>query len=91
MAAMVLAFCFFPHLKIRSFATAVGSSIYSLGRLNHVAIAVPDLAKSVAFYRDILGAQVSEVLVFAQLNFLFLASSRSWCFDCICSPWKHKD
>jgi methylmalonyl-CoA/ethylmalonyl-CoA epimerase len=30
-----------------------------IGRLNHVAIAVPDLAKASALYRDSLGAQVS--------------------------------
>lgn len=29
-----------------------------IGRLNHVAIAVPDLAASVALYRDLLGADV---------------------------------
>jgi methylmalonyl-CoA/ethylmalonyl-CoA epimerase len=31
-----------------------------LGRLNHVAIAVPDLAAATAQYRDTLGAGVSE-------------------------------
>jgi methylmalonyl-CoA/ethylmalonyl-CoA epimerase len=31
-----------------------------LGRLNHVAIVVPDLAKAAAVYRDTLGAAVSE-------------------------------
>lgn len=31
-----------------------------LGRLNHVAIAVPDLAAATAVYRDTLGAAVSE-------------------------------
>ena len=31
-----------------------------LGRLNHVAIAVPDLAAATAKYRDVLGAAVSE-------------------------------
>lgn len=31
-----------------------------LGRLNHVAIAVPDLAKAAALYRDTLGATVSD-------------------------------
>jgi methylmalonyl-CoA/ethylmalonyl-CoA epimerase len=31
-----------------------------IGRLNHVAIAVPDLAAATAIYRDTLGAQVSE-------------------------------
>jgi len=31
-----------------------------LGRLNHVAIAVPDLAKAAAVYRGTLGARVSD-------------------------------
>lgn len=31
-----------------------------LGRLNHVAIAVPDLAAATAIYRDTLGATVTE-------------------------------
>jgi len=31
-----------------------------IGRLNHVAIAVPDLKEAVAVYRDTLGAQVSD-------------------------------
>ncbi len=31
-----------------------------IGKLNHVAIAVPDLGAAVAVYRDTLGAQVSE-------------------------------
>lgn len=31
-----------------------------LGRLNHVAIAVPDLAAAVAVYRETLGAKVTE-------------------------------
>lgn len=30
-----------------------------IGRLNHVAIVVPDLAKAAALYRDALGARVS--------------------------------
>jgi len=30
-----------------------------IGRLNHVAIAVPDIAAAAALYRDTLGAQVS--------------------------------
>ena len=33
-----------------------------IGRLNHVAIAVPDLAAAVAKYRDRLGAEVSAPL-----------------------------
>lgn len=31
-----------------------------IGRLNHVAIAVPDLAQAAATYRDTLGAKVSD-------------------------------
>ena len=31
---------------------------WRLGRLNHVAIATPDLDKSVALYRDVMGATV---------------------------------
>ena len=31
-----------------------------IGRLNHVAIAVPDLAAATALYRDALGAKVSD-------------------------------
>ena len=31
-----------------------------IGRLNHVAIAVPDLAAATAQYRDMLGAKVSD-------------------------------
>ncbi len=31
-----------------------------IGRLNHVAIAVPSLDESVKFYKDVMGAEVSE-------------------------------
>ena len=33
-----------------------------IGRLNHIAIAVPDLEKASAVYRDTLGARVSKPL-----------------------------
>jgi methylmalonyl-CoA/ethylmalonyl-CoA epimerase len=33
-----------------------------IGRLNHIAIAVPDLAAATALYRDTLGAAVSDPL-----------------------------
>ncbi len=33
-----------------------------IGRLNHIAIAVPDLEKAAALYRDTLGAKVSAPL-----------------------------
>lgn len=32
----------------------------AIGRLNHVALATPDLKRAAAFYRDVLGAEVSE-------------------------------
>ncbi|XP_072527650.1 methylmalonyl-CoA epimerase, mitochondrial [Salminus brasiliensis] len=37
-------------------------ALWKLGRLNHVAIAVPDLQKATALYRDVLGAQVSAAV-----------------------------
>ncbi|XP_034369353.1 methylmalonyl-CoA epimerase, mitochondrial isoform X2 [Arvicanthis niloticus] len=37
------------------------SPVWKLGRLNHVAIAVPDLEKASSFYRDVLGAQVDNI------------------------------
>ncbi len=33
-----------------------------IGRLNHVAIAVPDLDKAAARYRDVMGAKTSTVI-----------------------------
>jgi methylmalonyl-CoA/ethylmalonyl-CoA epimerase len=33
-----------------------------IGKLNHIAIAVPDLAAATALYRDVLGAKVSAPL-----------------------------
>lgn len=37
-----------------------------IGRLNHVAIAVPDLAAAAGRYRDLLGAQVGAVQALAE-------------------------
>jgi methylmalonyl-CoA/ethylmalonyl-CoA epimerase len=37
-----------------------------IGRLNHIAIAVPDLAVAAARYRDLLGAQVGAVQALAE-------------------------
>lgn len=61
---------FFPRLQtltptVRAISTSqssreVADPVWKLGRLNHVAIAVPDLEKATAFYKNILGAQVSE-------------------------------
>ncbi|XP_076065990.1 methylmalonyl-CoA epimerase, mitochondrial-like [Oratosquilla oratoria] len=40
----------------------IPAGLWKLGSLNHVAIATPDLEKSTALYRDVLGAEVSDVL-----------------------------
>ena len=46
--------------------------VWSLGKLNHVAIAVPNMEKAVAFYKNVLNAtSVSESLV-RRLFFLFI-------------------
>lgn len=37
-----------------------------LGRLNHVALAVPDIKAACAHYRDVLGAKVSELQALPQ-------------------------
>ena len=41
----------------------VPNKIWKLGKLNHVAIAVPDLEKATVLYRDVLGAAVSDIHV----------------------------
>lgn len=38
----------------------VPGSVWNLGRLNHIAIAVPDMEKATSLYRDVLGATVSD-------------------------------
>ncbi|XP_077989206.1 ethylmalonyl-CoA/methylmalonyl-CoA epimerase-like [Glandiceps talaboti] len=45
---------------IQSYCTKNTDKIWNLGKLNHVAIAVPNLEKATALYRDVLGAEVSE-------------------------------
>ena len=51
-----------------------------IGRLYHVAIAVPDLASAAAKYRDLLGADVGEPLVLAEhgvtVVFVMLSNSK---------------
>eukprot|EP00096_Caligus_rogercresseyi_P004323 TRINITY_DN1854_c0_g1_i5.p2 TRINITY_DN1854_c0_g1~~TRINITY_DN1854_c0_g1_i5.p2 ORF type:complete len:160 (-),score=27.02 TRINITY_DN1854_c0_g1_i5:1348-1827(-) len=46
----------------RGFSSAknLGSNLWSLGKLNHVAIATKDLDKSINFYKNVLGANVSS-------------------------------
>jgi methylmalonyl-CoA/ethylmalonyl-CoA epimerase len=50
-----------------------------IGRLNHVAIAVPDLAAASAIYRDILGADVSAPQAIAEhgVTVVFIALPNS--------------
>jgi len=43
-------------------ADGVPAGLWKLGRLNHVAIACHDLPKAAQFYKDILGAKVSELM-----------------------------
>jgi methylmalonyl-CoA/ethylmalonyl-CoA epimerase len=51
-----------------------------IGRLNHVAIAVPDLERAAATYRDLLGASVSAPLALPEhgvtVVFVELANTR---------------
>ena len=49
--------------KIASRRTLTSSSqipkdVWKLGRLNHIAIATPDLPNSIALYKDVFGANV---------------------------------
>ena len=47
--------------------------MWSLGKLNHVAIAVPDMEKAVALYKNVLNAtSVSEKLVGNSTMIVFL-------------------
>jgi methylmalonyl-CoA/ethylmalonyl-CoA epimerase len=50
-----------------------------LGRINHIALAVPDLAKAVAKYRDVLSAAVSEPLALPEhgVTVVFIALENS--------------
>lgn len=51
----------FTMLFRRSFTSkSVPEALWKLGRLNHIAIATPDLAKSASLYKNILGADISE-------------------------------
>lgn len=48
------------HSTTAALHQGVPSSLWKLGRLNHIAIAVPDMEKATALYRDVLGATVSD-------------------------------
>lgn len=57
----------------------VPKKVWKLGKLNHVAIAVPDIDKATAFYRDILGAKVSEKYV-SIIRLICIMMSVQWSF-----------
>ncbi|XP_057581043.1 methylmalonyl-CoA epimerase, mitochondrial isoform X1 [Hippopotamus amphibius kiboko] len=71
-AAVACAAGLFPRLQTpvptaRMFSMSLSSHqvagpVWNLGRLNHVAVAVPDLEKAKAFYKNVLGAQVGETV-----------------------------
>ena len=52
--------------------------MWALGKLNHVAIAVPDLQAATAMYRDMLGADVSGEQVIFKCVLIFLYGTSSY-------------
>jgi len=51
----------FATVLRRTFCSGkVPEKLWKLGRLNHIAIATPDLAASSSLYKNILGAEISE-------------------------------
>ncbi|XP_051890776.1 methylmalonyl-CoA epimerase, mitochondrial [Pristis pectinata] len=46
----------------RALSSGVPGSPWQLGRLSHVAVAVPEMESARAFYRDVLGGRVGEPL-----------------------------
>ncbi|XP_069812645.1 methylmalonyl-CoA epimerase, mitochondrial isoform X2 [Dendropsophus ebraccatus] len=46
----------------QTLAQKIPNVLWNLGRLNHVAIAVPDLEKAKALYQNVLGAKVSDTV-----------------------------
>ncbi|XP_033841099.1 methylmalonyl-CoA epimerase, mitochondrial [Periophthalmus magnuspinnatus] len=48
------------YSRTASLGQGVPGSVWKLGRLNHIAIAVPDMEKATSLYRDVLGATVSD-------------------------------
>ncbi|CAG8714940.1 8065_t:CDS:2, partial [Acaulospora morrowiae] len=46
-----------PRYMTSSAGISVDDKVWKLGRLNHVAVAVPDLKKAIGFYKNVLGAQ----------------------------------
>lgn len=49
-----------PYSTTTALHQGLPGSVWKLGRLNHIAIAVPDIEKATSLYRDVLGATVSD-------------------------------
>lgn len=47
------------RLFCTSFCNKKESKVWNLGKINHIALVTPDLDKSTALYRDVLGGKVS--------------------------------
>ncbi|XP_044207244.1 methylmalonyl-CoA epimerase, mitochondrial [Thunnus albacares] len=52
--------CLRAHSTTAALRQGVPGSVWKLGKLNHIAIAVPDMEKATSLYRDVLGATVSD-------------------------------
>ncbi|CAN9507147.1 unnamed protein product [Ophioblennius macclurei] len=50
------------HSTTAALRQGVPGAVWKLGRLNHIAIAVPDIEKATSLYRDVLGATVSDMV-----------------------------
>ena len=60
-AGRAAARCAFRAPARNNVAALRGLATFQLGRLNHVALAVPDIEQASAMWRDALGASVSEL------------------------------
>ncbi|XP_072910167.1 methylmalonyl-CoA epimerase, mitochondrial [Hemitrygon akajei] len=47
-------------LGVRALSSGVRNSLWKLGRLSHIALAVPEMERARAFYREVLGGRVGE-------------------------------
>lgn len=56
------------HKQVKQFSSNndTPSALWKLGRLNHIAIAVPDLDKAARLYKDVFGATVSDAVPLAE-------------------------
>lgn len=71
------------HLSSTAAAASAAAPPPSVGRLNHVAIAVPDVREAAAKYRDVLGVKVSRMWQALRLGLVAA-------FSCRRLPWNHR-